>query len=280
MAWYRQVKDAAAATRGHGAAFPRHAPAVRAVPPPSVREVEPAGLLRFSAFFSQVGHKGTEPQGTLDASSTSAASPRRVNKKTQAAGEARRARHRPARDSRRTKIRALALADWMSSTDNPFFAKRSGEPLLEALLQPRPRRARGRHARNEPAVESRAARRAGQAFRRERLRPEGAHPRHHAIAHLPAQRGAERVQQARPAELLPLLRPAAQRRSAVRCGQSRHAHAEQLRRLPPGTRAIALPDNSFNASSYFLTVFGRPESSSACECERTQEASLAQACTC
>ncbi len=46
--------------------------------------------------------------------------------------------------------------------------------------------------------------------------------------------------------------------------------------LPVGTRAIALPDNSFNSSSYFLVVFGRPESSSACECERTQEASLAQ----
>jgi hypothetical protein len=47
--------------------------------------------------------------------------------------------------------------------------------------------------------------------------------------------------------------------------------------MPAGTRAISLPDNSFNAGSYFLTAFGRPESSSACECERTQEASLAQA---
>lgn len=46
--------------------------------------------------------------------------------------------------------------------------------------------------------------------------------------------------------------------------------------LPAGTRAIALPDNSFNASSYFLTVFGRPESSSACECERSMDASLSQ----
>jgi hypothetical protein len=46
--------------------------------------------------------------------------------------------------------------------------------------------------------------------------------------------------------------------------------------LPVGTRAVDLPDNSFNASSYFLTVFGRPESSSACECERSQDASLAQ----
>jgi hypothetical protein len=42
------------------------------------------------------------------------------------------------------------------------------------------------------------------------------------------------------------------------------------------TRAVQLPDNSFNAASYFLTVFGRPESNSACECERSADASLAQ----
>lgn len=46
--------------------------------------------------------------------------------------------------------------------------------------------------------------------------------------------------------------------------------------LPAGTRAVSLPDNSFNAGSYFLTVFGRPESSSACECERSMSASLSQ----
>ncbi|MDP7205608.1 MAG: DUF1553 domain-containing protein, partial [Pirellulaceae bacterium] len=44
--------------------------------------------------------------------------------------------------------------------------------------------------------------------------------------------------------------------------------------VPAGTRATQLPDNGF--SSYFLTVFGRPESSSACECERSSEANLAQ----
>ncbi|MFL2870010.1 MAG: DUF1549 and DUF1553 domain-containing protein [Pirellulaceae bacterium] len=44
--------------------------------------------------------------------------------------------------------------------------------------------------------------------------------------------------------------------------------------VPAGTRAVQLPDNGF--SSYFLTVFGRPESSSACECERSSEANLAQ----
>lgn len=47
--------------------------------------------------------------------------------------------------------------------------------------------------------------------------------------------------------------------------------------MPPGLRAVCLPDNSFNAGSYFLTVFGRPDASSSCECERSLDASLSQA---
>lgn len=46
--------------------------------------------------------------------------------------------------------------------------------------------------------------------------------------------------------------------------------------LPPGTRAVALPDNSYNRSSPFLRVFGRPEGESVCECERVQSSNLAQ----
>jgi hypothetical protein len=43
---------------------------------------------------------------------------------------------------------------------------------------------------------------------------------------------------------------------------------------PPNVRAVQLPDNMFD--SYFLSVFGRPDAASACECERSGEASLAQ----
>ncbi len=46
--------------------------------------------------------------------------------------------------------------------------------------------------------------------------------------------------------------------------------------LPAGKRAVALPDNSYNRSSPFLRVFGRPEGQSVCECERVQSSSLAQ----
>lgn len=46
--------------------------------------------------------------------------------------------------------------------------------------------------------------------------------------------------------------------------------------LPAGTRAVALPDTSYNKSSAFLRVFGRPDGSSVCECERVQNSSLSQ----
>jgi hypothetical protein len=44
--------------------------------------------------------------------------------------------------------------------------------------------------------------------------------------------------------------------------------------LPPGVRAVQLPDAGFQ--NYFLTVFGRPEASTACECERSGDGNLAQ----
>lgn len=46
--------------------------------------------------------------------------------------------------------------------------------------------------------------------------------------------------------------------------------------LPAGTRAVALPDNSYNVASPFLKIFGRPEAASVCECERAQSPSLGQ----
>jgi hypothetical protein len=43
---------------------------------------------------------------------------------------------------------------------------------------------------------------------------------------------------------------------------------------PPKTRAVQLPDNQFD--SYFLSIFGRPDSASPCECERSGDSTLAQ----
>jgi len=45
---------------------------------------------------------------------------------------------------------------------------------------------------------------------------------------------------------------------------------------PVGVRAVALPDDSANSQSFFLRVFGRPQMDTACECERSATADLAQ----
>ncbi len=44
--------------------------------------------------------------------------------------------------------------------------------------------------------------------------------------------------------------------------------------MPATARAVQLPDNLIQ--SYFLSAFGRPDSASACECERNGDANLAQ----
>jgi WD40 repeat protein len=44
--------------------------------------------------------------------------------------------------------------------------------------------------------------------------------------------------------------------------------------VPPGTRAAALPDSGVDLPSGFLGTFGRPARQSACECERTSELRL------
>lgn len=49
---------------------------------------------------------------------------------------------------------------------------------------------------------------------------------------------------------------------------------ENFNGLPVGMRAVQLPDPAVN--NYFLTVFGKPQGDSACECERSSEANLAQ----
>ncbi len=48
----------------------------------------------------------------------------------------------------------------------------------------------------------------------------------------------------------------------------------QFSKMPAGMRAVQLPDT--NVNNYFLTVFGMPAGDTACECERSSEANLAQ----
>jgi hypothetical protein len=49
----------------------------------------------------------------------------------------------------------------------------------------------------------------------------------------------------------------------------------KFEKVPLGTRAIELPDAKYN--NYFLTTFGKPRREAVCECERVSEPNLAQA---
>jgi hypothetical protein len=49
----------------------------------------------------------------------------------------------------------------------------------------------------------------------------------------------------------------------------------KFRNLPPGTRAIELPDAEY--PDYFLNTFAKPRRASVCECERSPDESLSQA---
>lgn len=52
---------------------------------------------------------------------------------------------------------------------------------------------------------------------------------------------------------------------------------EKFKGQPSGVRAVQLPDDLYTRESYFLSVFGRPDMNSACECERADDVNLAQA---
>jgi len=49
----------------------------------------------------------------------------------------------------------------------------------------------------------------------------------------------------------------------------------KFKNLPPGTRAIELPDAEY--PNYFLNTFAKPKRASVCECERTPDQNLSQA---
>ena len=224
----------------------------------------------FSAFFSQVTRKGKETIYHRRGVATA------VNKKTKlpvkpAALGTGPLEIPPGDDPR------LVLADWMGSKDNPFFAR----ALVNRYWK---------HFFNRGIVEPEDDMRDTNPPSNPELLD--ALAEHFIASHYDLKALIRDITQSRTYQLsaVPNDFNKSDRQNFSRY-YARRLNAEVLfdaingltqspgkfAGLPSGTRAIALPDNSFNAGSYFLTVFGRPDSSSACECERTQEASLAQA---
>ncbi|MEO6787544.1 MAG: DUF1549 and DUF1553 domain-containing protein, partial [Chthoniobacteraceae bacterium] len=228
----------------------------------------------FSAFFSQVGRKATttkENEMIFHKRGVATA----VNKKTKqnmkpAGLGATPVDIAPDDDPR------LALADWMSSKDNPFFAKALVNRYWKhffnrGIVEPEDDMRETNPPSNPELLDALAKHFVDSGYDMKSLIREITRSHAYQFSAMPNEFNKNDRQNF--SRYYPRRLPAEVLFDAV--NQLTNAPSS-FPGLPSGTRAISLPDNSFNASSYFLVVFGRPESSSACECERTQEASLAQ----
>jgi hypothetical protein len=228
----------------------------------------------FSAFFSQVGRKPTAIKGE-DIIFHKRGVAQAMNKKTKlpvkpaglGTGEVTIAADEDPR---------MRLADWMSDKSNPFFAKSLVNRYWKhffsrGLIEPEDDMRETNPPANPELLDALAKRFTDSNYDLKALIREIVQSRTYQFSAQPNEHnGVDRMNFSR---YYPKRLGAEVLLDAVnQLTNSKSAFAG----LPPGTRAVSLPDNSYNQGSYFLTVFGRPEGSSACECERTMEASLAQ----
>jgi hypothetical protein len=228
-----------------------------------------------AAFFARVGRK-TEPgsgrgagesihvarTGTVAHPKTGQVVPAR------GLGSAAQARIEPGSDPR------AALASWLTAADNPFFARAIvnrywahffGRGLVEPIDDMR--------VTNPPAnpelLDALAADFIASGYDLKHLIRTLATSRVYGLSSVPTELNAgDRQSYAR---RYPKRLPAEVLLDAIgRVSGSPPTFAG----LPPGTRAIELPDES--VASSFLDTFGRPRRDSACECERVGSASLGQ----
>ena len=170
----------------------------------------------------------------------------------------------------------LRLADWMSSQDNPFFAKALVNRYWKhffgrGLIEPEDDIRDTNPPTNPALLEALEKHFISSGFDLKNLIREITRSQAYQLSEAPNEYNlADRQNYSRyyPRRL--------QAETLLDAIDDLAETQTDFANLPPGTRAVALPDNSYNRSSAFLKVFGRPEGESVCECERVQSSSLAQ----
>ncbi|MBX7207590.1 MAG: DUF1549 and DUF1553 domain-containing protein [Verrucomicrobiaceae bacterium] len=228
----------------------------------------------LAAFFSQVGRKPTAIKGEeiiyhKRGVATSTNKRTKLPVKPTSLGE-------PPLDIPADEDPRLRLADWMSSKTNPFFAKSLVNRYWKhffnrGLIEPEDDMRETNPPSNPELLDAMSKFFVDSGFDLKAVIRAIAQSHTYQLSAIPNEHNA--VDRQNFSRYYPKRLPAESLFDAV---NQITGTRSSFSGLPAGTRAVALPDNSYNASSYFLTVFGRPEGSSACECERTQEASLAQ----
>lgn len=171
--------------------------------------------------------------------------------------------------------RRIPLADWLTATDNPYFARSIanryvGYLLGRGLVEPIDDMRSTNPASNPQMLDALAAHFTESGYDLKQLMRMIMHSRLYQLSSQPtAANASDRRFYSRyyvkrlAAE--PLL-DAVDRATGV---------TTKFKSLPPGTRAIELPDAEY--PNYFLTTFAKPKRASVCECERSPDENLAQA---
>jgi hypothetical protein len=228
----------------------------------------------FSAFFSQVGRKpGAQPgEEMIFARNTS---PSATNKKTKQPVKPAGLGSQPLSLAPDDDARQ-ALADWMTDRKNPFFAKSLVNRYWKhffnrGIVDPEDDMRETNPPTNPELLDALAKHFVGGGYDLKDLIRTICRSQTYQLSAVPNEHN--KIDKKNFSRYYPRRMTAEVLFDAV--NQVTKAESK-FDGLPEGTHAVCLPDNSFNASSYFLTVFGRPDSGSACECERSQDASLAQ----
>jgi hypothetical protein len=225
---------------------------------------------QLAAFFSRVGRKPGDQPGEdrifHNRGTPQAGGPKGVHKPVVLGGQA--AEVGIDTDPRRH------LADWMTSPTNPFFARSLVNRYWKhffsvALVEPEDDLRLTNPATNPALLDALAEDFATHGFDMQRLIRTICQSTTYQLAAEPNASNAEDRQSF--SRFFARRLPAEVALDAIdQLTGSRTTFGGVL----PGTRAVELPDPNFN--NYFLTVFGRPNGDSVCECERGSGANLAQ----
>ncbi len=228
----------------------------------------------LSAFFSQVGRKPTATAGE-DVIFHKRGVAQAENKKTKQPVKPA-ALGAPALEIPPDEDPRLQLADWMSSKSNPFFAKALVNRYWKhffrrGLVEPEDDIRDTNPPTNPELLEALAQHFITSGYDLKAMVRVIAQSQTYQLSAMPNEHNA--VDRQNFSHYYPKHLPAEVLLDSI--DQLTGARTD-FADMPPGTRAISLPDNSYNRSSPFLKVFGRPEGASVCECERVQSASLSQ----
>jgi hypothetical protein len=228
----------------------------------------------FSAFFSRVGKRGgarpTEEM-IFHRRGKASAKNKKNNESVLPAGlGAEPLNVPPDQDPRH------ALVDWMSASDNPFFAKALVNRYWKhffgrGLVDPEDDMRETNPPTNPELLDALAKDFVASGFDLKRLVKTITQSKTYQLSAMPNEHNA--VDKHNFARFYPRRLTAETLLDAI---NEVADHKTVFAGLERGSRAVQLPDNSYNDSVFFLKIFGRPDSSSSCECERSDDASLAQ----